>query len=367
MHYFFNLIMRHNPKNQIFIIAEAGVNHNGSLEMARQLVAVAAESGADAVKFQTFKAENVICGSAPKAEYQKATTEAAESQLEMLQRLELDQAAHEELLACCRAKNLEFMSTPFDGGSVELLAKLGVARLKIPSSEITNAPLLLRMARTGLPIIMSTGMATLGEVELALGVLAFGYLGYGGRPSLPEFHRAWREGQGVLQEKVTLLHCTTEYPAPYREVNLRAMETLARAFGLPVGYSDHTPGIAVGIAAAARGAAMIEKHFTLDKNLPGPDHQASLEPEELQAMIRSIRRVQAALGSGLKIPTPSELKNKDTMRKSLATTRTIRKGERFSEDNLTSKRPGNGICPLYYWDWIGKEAERDFQPDEIIQ
>jgi len=359
--------VKRNPMSQIFIIAEAGVNHNGSLEMARQLVAVAAESGADAVKFQTFKAENVICGAAPKAEYQKATTDAAESQLEMLRRLELDPAAHEELLAGCRAKNLEFMSTPFDGESVELLAKLGVARLKIPSGEITNAPLLLRMAQTGLPIIMSTGMATLGEVESALGVLAFGYLGYGGRPSLPEFQRAWRAGQGVLQEKVTLLHCTTEYPAPFGEVNLRAMETLARAFGLPVGYSDHTPGIAVAIAAAARGAAMVEKHFTLDKNLPGPDHQASLEPEELKAMIRSIRQVEAALGSGLKIPTPSELKNKDIMRKSLAATRTIRKGECFSEDNLTSKRPGNGISPLYYWDWIGKEAERDFQPDEIIQ
>lgn len=335
--------------------------------MAKQLIEVAAAAGADAVKFQTFRAENLVSRDARKADYQKAATDETESQLEMLRRLELDQAAHEALFAYSRELNLEFMSTAFDGESVDLLVKLGVARLKVASGEITNAPLLLKMARTGLPIIMSTGMASLGEVEAALGVLAFGHLDYHERPSLAEFNRAWREGQGALQEKVILLHCTTEYPAPVEEANLRAMETLAKAFGLPVGYSDHTPGIAVAIAAAALGARVIEKHFTLDKSLPGPDHKASLEPGELRNLVKSIRRVEAALGSGLKIPTPSELINLDIVRKSLVATRRIRKGECFSEANLTSKRPGNGISPLHYWDWIGRVAERDFQPDEIIQ
>ena len=361
------MISDQKNKRSVYIIAEAGVNHNGSLEMAKQLIDVAAAAGADAVKFQTFKAENVVSRAAPKADYQKATTDATESQLEMIRRLELDRSSHEALFAYCRGRNLEFMSTPFDGESVDLLVKLGVARLKVSSGEITNAPLLLKMARTGLPIIISTGMASLGEVEAALGVLAFGYLDYREPPSLAEFHRAWREGQGALQEKVTLLHCTSEYPAPLEEVNLRAMETLAIAFGLPVGYSDHTPGIGVAIAAAARGARIIEKHFTLDKSLPGPDHRASLEPEELNAMIRTIREVEAALGSHLKFPATSELKNREIVRRSLVAARRIRKGERFSEDNLTSKRPGNGISPLSYWDWIGKIAQRDFQPDEIIQ
>jgi N-acetylneuraminate synthase len=223
------------------------------------------------------------------------------------------------------------------------------------------------MARTGLPVILSTGMASLGEVEAALGVLAFGYLDYPERPSLAEFQRAWREGQGALQEKVTLLHCTTEYPAPFEEVNLRAMETLARAFGLPVGYSDHTRGVAMAIAAAARSAVVIEKHFTLDKSLPGPDHRASLEPAELTAMVQGIRQVEVALGSARKLPAASELKNREMARKSLVAARSIRKGERFSEDNLTSKRPGNGISPMYHWDWLGKVAEKDFQPGEIIQ
>jgi N-acetylneuraminate synthase len=360
--------MMNDPKNRrsVFIIAEAGVNHNGSVEMAKQLIEVAAEAGADAVKFQTFKAENIVSRYAPKADYQKATTGEAESQLEMLRRLELDRASHEVLFAFCREKNLEFLSTPFDGESVDLLVKLGVARLKVSSGEITNAPLLLKMARTGLPIIMSTGMASLGEVEMALGVLAFGYLNDRERPSLPEFDRAWREGRDLLQEKVILLHCTTEYPAPFEEVNLRIMATLARAFNLPVGYSDHTQGIAVPIAAAARGAAVIEKHFTLDKNLPGPDHRASLEPSELAAMVQGIRHVEVALGSSCKLPAPSELKNREVARKSLVAARSIRKGEYFSEENLTSKRPGTGISPLYYWDWLGRIAERDYKPDEII-
>ena len=354
-------------RRSVFIIAEAGVNHNGSLETAARLVEVAAAAGADAVKFQTFKAEKVISHTAPKADYQKAATDALESQLEMVRRLELDRAAHETLLGCCRDRNLEFLSTPFDNESVDLLAELGVARLKIPSGEITNAPLLLKMALTGLPLIMSTGMASLGEVETALGVLAFGYMNYPERPSAAGFERAGREGQGILKDKVTLLHCTSEYPASFEEVNLRALETLATAFGLPVGYSDHTPGVAIPIAAAALGAAVIEKHFTLDKNLPGPDHRASLEPAELTAMVRAIREVEAALGSPRKLPVPSELKNRDIARRSLVAARSIRKGERFSEENLTSKRPGNGISPLYYWDWLGRLADKDYQPDEIIR
>ena len=353
--------------NSIFIIAEAGVNHNGSLEMARQLVGAAAAAGADAVKFQTFTAENLVSRYAPKADYQKATTDATMSQLEMIRCLELDRSSHEALFAYCREKNLEFMSTPFDQDSVDLLVQLGVARLKVSSGEITNAPLLLKMARTGLPIIMSTGMASLGEVEAALGVLAFGYLGYREPPSPAEFCRAWREGQGALQEKVTLLHCTTEYPAPFEEVNLRTMETLAAAFGLPVGYSDHTSGIAVAIAAAALGARVIEKHFTLDKTLPGPDHKASLEPDELRNLVQSIRQVEKALGSRVKVCSPSELKNRDIARKSLVAARKISKGEKFSEDNLTSKRPGGGISPWHYWELLGREASKDFQPDELIR
>lgn len=352
---------------KIFIIAEAGVNHNGSLPMARELIEVAAAAGADAVKFQTFQAVKVISRDAPKAEYQAATTGVAETQLEMVRRLELDGPAHEQLYAHCRGQKIEFMSTPFDLESVDLLVKLGVARLKIPSGEITNAPLLLKIARTGLPVIMSTGMATLAEVETALGVLAFGFMNRED-PSIQGFKEAFgaEEGQRLLQEKVILLHCTTEYPAPFADVNLRAMDTMAGAFGLRVGYSDHTPGIAVAIAAAARGAAVVEKHFTLDKNLPGPDHQASLEPEELKAMIRSIREVEAALGTPGKYPAPSELKNREIARKSLVAARPIRKGERFSEENLTGKRPGTGISPLHYWEWLDKEATRDYLLDEVI-
>jgi N-acetylneuraminate synthase len=363
------MISDQKNKQSVYIIAEAGVNHNGNIEMAKQLIDVAAGAGADAVKFQTFTAANVISQGAPKADYQKVATEAAESQLEMVRRLELDQDAHEALFTYCRGRNLEFMSTPFDDDSVDLLVKLGVSLLKVSSGEITNAPLLLKMAVTGLPLIMSTGMSTLGEVEAALGVLAFGYLGWEEKPSKSGFQRALGKPEGlrILRERVILLHCTSEYPAAFMDVNLRAMDTLAGAFGLPVGYSDHTPGIAISIAAAARGAVVIEKHFTLDKFLPGPDHQASLEPAELTAMVRGIRLIEAALGSPRKLPAASELKNRQMARKSLVAARYIRKGEYFSEDNLTSKRPGNGISPLSYWEWIGKVAERDYQPDEIIQ
>ena len=356
------------PGMKIFIIAEAGVNHNGSLDMARELVEVAKAAGADAVKFQTFRAEKMISRLAPKAEYQIATTGDTQSQLEMVQRLELDAAAHAQLRSHCRDRHIEFMSTPFDSESVDLLVNLGVARLKIPSGEITNAPLLLKIARTGLPLIMSTGMATLGEIETALGVLAFGLQGRSDRPSRSAFQQALSAAGalGLLQERVALLHCTTEYPAPVEEVNLRAMDTLRTAFLLPVGYSDHTPGIAVAIGAAARGARIIEKHFTLDRSLPGPDHRASLEPGELAEMVRGIREVEMALGSGLKLPGGSELKNRVVARKSLVASRFINKGEPFNEENITIKRPGSGLSPLYYWEWLGKFADRDYLPDEVL-
>lgn len=354
---------------QTFIIAEAGVNHNGSLELALRLIEVAAEAGADAVKFQTFKAEKVVSRFAPKAAYQIQTAaDAQETQLDMASKLELDAAAHGQMFSYCREKDLEFMSTPDDLDSVNLLVGLGVSRLKIASGEINNAPLLLQMAQQGLPIIMSTGMATLGEIETALGVLAWGYLHQDAKPSLDSFRKALGDPKGrrILQERVTLLHCTTAYPAPFEDVNLRAMATMAAAFGLPVGYSDHTTGIAVPLAAVACGATVIEKHFTLDKGLPGPDHRASLEPGELQEMVRGIRQVEAALGSQGKFPAPAELENLDVVRRSLVAARGIRQGERFSEDNLTCKRPGTGVSPMRYWDWLGKEAERDFGEDEVI-
>ncbi|GED67584.1 N-acetylneuraminate synthase [Brevibacillus reuszeri] len=356
--------------SRTFIIAEAGVNHNGSLEMAKELVYNAAEAGADAVKFQTFKAESIISKYADKADYQKKRTSNEESQLEMVKKLELSRMMHEELVDCCRNSNIQFLSTPFDLESIDMLvSEIRVDQLKIPSGEITNAPLLLKAAQTNLPIFLSTGMSNLSEIEGALSVLSYGYLGIEEVPSLSKFMETYSsfEAQQVLRQKVTLLQCTTEYPAPYEDVNLRAMDTLATAFGLPVGLSDHTDGIAVPIAAVARGAKVIEKHFTLDKNLPGPDHMASLEPTELKQMIQAIRQVEMALGSKLKFPTLSEHKNKSIARKSLVAARSIQKGERFNHSNLTTKRPGTGLSPMLYWEWIGKEADRDYEADEVIR
>lgn len=353
-----------------YIIAEAGVNHNGSLEMAKELVSQAAEAGADAVKFQTFRAKNIISKHAEKADYQKKTTSTHESQLEMVQKLEMTVEMHEDLEAYCKESQIKFLSTPFDLESVDLLAqKIRVDQLKLPSGEITNAPLLLKAARTGLPIILSTGMSVLGEIEEALGVLAFGYAYEDKTPSNQAFQNAYasEEGQLALKHKVSLLHCTTEYPAPFVDVNLKAMDTLVTAFGLPVGLSDHTEGIAVPIAAVARGAVIIEKHFTLDKNLPGPDHMASLEPHELKQMITSIRQIEMALGTTSKLPTQSEQKNKHVARKSLVAACSIRKGEAFTTENLTAKRPAKGISPMHYWEWIGKKASKDYQPDEVIE
>lgn len=366
----FFMVSRSPRPSRVQIIAEAGVNHNGSLETALQMVDCAAEAGADAVKFQTFRADDLVCRNAEKAEYQKKFTETGESQWAMLKKLELTEEMHLVLSDHCRKKGIEFLSTAFTPASVDLLAqKVGVARIKVPSGEITNAPLLLKIARTGLPVILSTGMATLKEVEEALAVLALGYTNASEKnPAKEAFQNALDsfEGKRILKEKVTLLHCTTEYPVPFSEVNLLAMDSLREKFQVLVGLSDHSPGYSVPVAAAARGAALIEKHFTLDKNLPGPDHTASLEPEELKAMVRSIREVEAALGSGIKAPAPSEMKNIPIARKSLVAKRAIRKGENFSEDNLTVKRPGNGMSPMLYWEMFGKPAQKEYKEDEVI-
>lgn len=358
-----------NKVTKCYIIAEAGVNHNGSIDMAKQLIDVAAEAGADAVKFQTFKAEKSISKYAPKADYQKKTTAEKETQLDMVKKLELDEAAHYTLIEHSKSRNIEFLSTPFDFESIDLLArKLNLQHLKIPSGEITNGPYLLYIAQTGKQVILSTGMSTLGEVEAALGVLAFGYLDNQDKPSLHNFQNAYCSdaGRKVLKEKVTLLHCTTEYPSPFEDVNLRVMATMQIAFGLPVGFSDHTSGIAVPIAAVALGASVIEKHFTLDRNLPGPDHKASLEPNELKLMVDSIRNIEVALGNGHKVPAASELKNRNIARKSLFAAMPVSKGEIFSESNLTMKRPGIGLSPMKYWELIGKKSKKDYDVDEII-
>ena len=357
-------------KQSVYIIAEAGVNHNGSIDMAIQLVDVAVAAGADAVKFQTFKAEELATADAPKAEYQTNTTSRDESQYAMLKKLELDENAYRMLLQHCNKMGIEFLSTPFDICSVDFLANdLSIGKLKSPSGELTNAPLLLHAAQTRKPIILSTGMSTLVEVEQALSVLAFGYLNSAEKPSRKAFRSAWNSeaGQEVLKEKVSLLHCTTEYPAPFAEVNLRAMDTLRDDFELPVGLSDHTQGFAVALAAVARGAIIIEKHFTLDRSLPGPDHEASLEPDELKAMVRGIRQVEAALGTEEKGPTPAEMKNKPIARKSIVASRVIERGELFSSENLTCKRPGGGLAPINFWELLGKQATRDYGKDEQIQ
>lgn len=354
--------------NRTLVIAEAGVNHNGSLERARRLIEVAAESGADIVKFQTYRSASLVTAAAKKAEYQVANTSDSGSQLSMLQALELSEDGHWELLAHCRAVGIEFLSTPFDEESLGFLVeKIGVDRIKLSSGDVTNAPLLLAAARSGKPIILSTGMATLGEVEAALGVLAFGYLAVDGKPSAASFHQAYISdtGQAALSDRVTLLHCTTEYPAAFNQVNLRAMDTLGAAFGLPVGLSDHTPGISVSLAAVARGAQVIEKHFTLDRTLPGPDHKASLEPDELHNLVRGVREIELALGRSTKRPATSELNNLRAARRGLVAACAVRRGEPFTSENLTVKR-GGGASPMDYWDWLGRLAERDYKPDEAV-
>lgn len=354
-------------EESVFVIAEAGVNHNGSLDLATRLVSAAADAGASAVKFQTFRADAIATSRAPKAEYQRDTTPSSETQHGMLERLELSEGAHERLIEHCAKVGIEFMSTPFDLGSVSLLLRLGVRRVKIGSGDLTNAPLLLSVARSNLPVILSTGMATLQDVESSLGVLAFGMLG-GDNPSRMAFARAWSstEGRNVVGSRVTLLHCTTEYPAPIAEVNLRAMSTMRDAFGLEVGYSDHTRGITVAIAAVALGATVIEKHLSLDRDLPGPDHAASLEPPDFAALVGAVRDARRALGSSAKSVTPSEARNVVVARKSLVALRPIAEGELFTPENLGAKRPGDGVPPMEYWEWLGRPSPRTFAPNELI-
>ncbi|MDT8384916.1 MAG: N-acetylneuraminate synthase [Gammaproteobacteria bacterium] len=352
----------------VFIIAEAGVNHNGDPEMAFQLVDAAAAAGVDAVKFQTFKAENLATSRADKASYQKQTTDSRETQLAMLMRLELSHEMHYKLKQYCQDKGVQFLSTAFDFDSLAfLVSEMKLEMLKIPSGELTNGPLLLAHAKSGKEIILSTGMATLGEIETALGVIAYGYIGVGA-PSMNAFQSAFYSDKGIasLQEKVTLLHCTTEYPAPMTDINLRAMDTMAQAFRLRVGYSDHSNGITVPIAAVARGATIIEKHFTLDRTLPGPDHKASLEPNELKAMVQAIRDTEKSLGDGKKGPRPSELNNRDIARKSLVAATHINKGDVLSKENLALKRPGTGRSPMEYWSLLGKVSDQNIDYDEQV-
>ncbi|WP_219834389.1 N-acetylneuraminate synthase [Paenibacillus sp. R14(2021)] len=354
-----------------YIIAEAGVNHNGSIELAKRLVEEAAKAGANAVKFQTFQAAKLVSSRAEKAEYQKRLTDSQESQLEMIRRLELSLDDHVELIECCRLHNIDFLSTPFDDASLVLLTeRLRLPRLKFSSGDLSNLPLLLKAAQTGCELIVSTGMATLGEVEEALSVIAFGLVSDENiKPSLSAFRSIYasEEGQQALRNKVTLLHCTTEYPTPYEDVHLNRMLTLEQAFGLPAGYSDHTLGTEVSVAAVALGAKMIEKHFTLDKTMEGPDHQASLEPQEIQALIKQIRHTEAALGTRVKYPAASELKNMTPARKSIVASRSIQPGEAFDETNLTLKRPGNGLSPSIYWEILGRKANRSYEQDELIE
>lgn len=328
------------------IIAEAGVNHNGDMGLARELIDVAAAAGADMVKFQTFSADKLVTAHARKAAYQARGTDAAESQHAMLQRLELTRNMHEELIAHCKVRGIHFFSTGFDTESVGMLADLGQGCFKIPSGEITNLPYLHHVGSYGKPIILSTGMATLGEIEAAIDVL---------------------EAAGTARSHMTVLHCNTEYPTPMADVNLRAMLTIREAFGVKVGYSDHTAGIEVAIAAVALGAEVIEKHFTLDRNLPGPDHKASLEPKELEEMVAAIRNIEQALGDGIKRPSRSELGNKPVARKSLVAASAIRAGETFNASNLAVKRPGTGLSPMRWHEVLGRKAPRDFAPDELIE
>ena len=352
----------------VFIIAEAGVNHNGCVETALKLVEAAARAGADAVKFQTFRAEELVSRAAPKAAYQIQNTGEASSQFDMLLRLELDETAHRRLQERCEQLGIEFMSTPFDLVSLRLLLKLGLKRLKISSGEITNAPLLFEAARSGRAIILSTGMATVEEVEAALGAMAFGYADKTPPPRAEALREIVRDeaAMGLLLDKVTLLHCTTEYPAPFAETNLRVMRTLQERFRLPCGLSDHTEGIAVAVAAVALGAPVMEKHLTLDRSLPGPDHLASLEPSGFEAMVRAIRQVEQALGSSAKLPTPSERKNLPVVRKSLVARRTILAGETFTEENVAAKRPGNGLSPTHHWELLGQTATQSYQVNDPL-
>lgn len=328
------------------IIAEAGVNHNGDLDLAKRLIEVAAEAGADLVKFQTFSADRLATKYASKAEYQNQTTDNSESQLEMLRNLELTYGMHEKLISHCIKCGVGFFSTGFDIKSIEILVELDTGLFKIPSGEITNLPYLRHIASYNKPVILSTGMSTLDDIEAALNVLIT---------------------NGTRREQITVLHCNTEYPTPMNDVNLNAMNSIGEKFDVAIGYSDHTQGIEVAIAAVALGATVIEKHFTLDRNLAGPDQSTSLEPDELKLMVKSIRNIEQALGDGVKRPSQSEIKNISIARKSIVAASDIRKGEIFTDKNLAIKRPGTGISPMRWDEVIGRAAVRDFAADELIE
>lgn len=334
-------------KDKVLIIAEAGVNHNGSLEIAKRLVDEASSAGVDIIKFQTFKAEKLVSKAAKQAEYQKKNTgNGEETQYAMLKKLELSNEQHEELITYCNLKNIRFFSTAFDMDSIDYLHSLNLGLWKIPSGEITNYPYLKKIASYKEPIILSTGMCELTDIENAINVLVT---------------------NGVSKDTITVLHCNTEYPTPMKDVNLKAMLEIKEKFGVKIGYSDHTEGIEVPIAAVALGATVIEKHFTLDKNMEGPDHKASLEPSELKAMVKSIRNIEQALGTGHKTISESERKNIEIARKSIVAAKDIKEGEIFTEENLTVKRPGNGISPMEWENIIGKVAKRNFQEEDLIE
>ena len=357
--------------SKVYIIAEAGVNHNGSSELAFQLIDAAVSAGADAVKFQTFKAETLVTKDAKKAVYQAQLTDPNESQYEMLKRLELDYQTHFKLLEYCKIKGIDFLSTAFDLESLNFIVnELNVKTLKIPSGEITNGPLLLANARTGCNLIISTGMATHEEVANALSVVSFGLIDKLKKlkPSKKAFKEAFMSlsGQLILKEKVTLLHATSQYPTLPEDVNLKGMTTMNKIFGLKVGYSDHTEGIMVPIMATTLGASIIEKHFTLDKNLPGPDHKASLDPSELKDMVSVIRSVSTIMGDGIKKPRDVELQNKGMVRKSIVAASSIKKGDFFSDKNIIIKRPGIGLSPFEYWELLGQKSQSNYEVDDLI-
>ncbi|MBF0194275.1 MAG: N-acetylneuraminate synthase [Magnetococcales bacterium] len=362
--------MKNSAPSQVYILAEAGVNHNGNIDTALKLIDAAVAAGVDGVKFQTFNVAQLVAATAKKASYQKDAGKAGETQGEMLEKLVLSQSDHHRLKDHCKEQNIDFLSTPFDCDSLNFLTNnLGLTNIKLSSGAITHGPLLLAAGQSGANIILSTGLSNLGEVEQALMVLAYGLINRIEPPSQNGFSQAYAtdEGQKALQDKVTLLHCTTQYPAPMRDINLLAMDILHKAFALNVGFSDHSLGISAPLAAVARGAKVIEKHFTLDKTMAGPDHKASLSVDELQNMVRGIREVELALGVAKKFSTNSENENRNVVRSSLTALKDIAKGTVFSEENLGVKRPGNGISPIYYWSWLGQRASRDFAKDEAIE
>lgn len=359
----------HEPKKSVYIIAEAGVNHNGSKDLAFRLVDVAAEAGADAVKFQTFKASRLASKKVEKANYQKSTTDKAESQLDMLAKLELPEAWHRDLQRHAKERGIEFLSTAFDARSLQFLQSLNLPVYKVPSGELTNAPLLWQFAKTGKPLIISTGMATLAEVEEGLAIVAHA-LQFAEEPRrIEDVWQCWsdRQAREKLKGHVTLLHCTSQYPTPWNEVNLCAMDTLAAAFGLDIGYSDHTEGTVIPIAAVARGATVIEKHFTLDKTLPGPDHQASIEVAELKRLVADIRALEIALGSSIKAPQTSEWDTRRAARQSIVAARYLPAGKVIEHSDLTTARTGGGLQPNLFWELIGSTSRKSYEPGEVFE